>query len=89
MAGKWGLPLLSRELLRSAFQRLATQLSLRDVALIAYGYSRMEEDSELVKVVGLAEELLLAAQGEPVDARVLAMIQQAQGRIKRSLACSR
>lgn len=76
MAAKWQMPQPSEGFLFREFQRLSGCFSLRDIALIAYGFSKMGNMTHLERVMPVSEELALNHEG-PIDPRVLSMINSA------------
>ncbi|CDR94076.1 hypothetical protein, conserved [Babesia bigemina] len=84
LVGKWRLPEPSTRCLSSQLDRLIQcsrdTISLRDAALIAYGFAESGGQDDLVKAVLLAEEIARRSQDQH-DQRTLAMINHAANKL--------
>ncbi|GBE60738.1 hypothetical protein, conserved [Babesia ovata] len=85
LVGKWRLPQPSMKWLSSQLDRLLQSsqdmISLRDAALIAYGFAASGEMDGLAKAVGIAEDIAVQSQ-EQHDQRTLAMINHAAQKLR-------
>ncbi|ORM41750.1 uncharacterized protein BXIN_2820 [Babesia sp. Xinjiang] len=85
LAGKWKLQHVTPQWLFDQFERLLQRfpqgLSLREAAIIAYGFSIIGNTAQMERTLRIAEDIAEKA-GEQCDRRAMAMITYASSRLK-------